>query len=117
MSIGVITPFRSQIALIKKLLSEYPSVSSMVTVDTIERYQGGARDIILFSMAVNQADALDRMTNVSEEGVDRKLNVALTRAKEHIVVLGSKEVLSHNKDYMTLMESCNSVSFEQYLNY
>ena len=117
MSIGVITPFRSQIALIKKLLSEYPSISNMITVDTIERYQGGARDIILFSMAVNQAEALDRMSNVSEEGIDRKLNVALTRSKEHIVVLGSKDVLSHNKDYRTLMESCNSVNFEEYTNH
>jgi len=114
MSIGVITPFRSQIALIKKLLSEYSSINAMVTVDTIERYQGGARDIILFSMAVNQADALDRMSNVSDEGIDRKLNVALTRAKEHIVILGAKEVLSHNKDYTNLMVSCNNVSFEVY---
>ncbi|MDA8692920.1 AAA domain-containing protein [Saprospiraceae bacterium] len=114
LSIGVITPFRAQIALIKKMLADYPDIENLITVDTIERYQGGARDIIVFSMAVNHANALDRMSNVSEEGIDRKLNVALTRAKEHIVILGSRNVLAHNKEYTKLIEFCNNVTFEAY---
>jgi DNA replication ATP-dependent helicase Dna2 len=116
-SIGVITPFRSQIALIKKMLSVHPSLNDIITVDTIERYQGGARDIIIYSMAVNQADALQRISNISEEGIDRKLNVALTRAKEHIVVLGAQKIVSYNKPYRNLMESCFNVSFDVYLNH
>jgi DNA replication ATP-dependent helicase Dna2 len=114
LSIGVITPFRAQIALIKKMLAQYPEIENLITVDTIERYQGGARDIIIFSMAVNHANALDRMSNVSAEGIDRKLNVALTRAKEHIVILGSRHILSHNQEYTKLMEFCNNVTFEVY---
>jgi len=104
-SIGVITPFRSQIALIKDLISEIDEADK-ITVDTIERYQGGARDHIIISLAVNQADLLNSITNISEEGVDRKLNVALTRAKEHIVILGTKEVLISNPSYQRLIEHC-----------
>lgn len=116
-SIGVITPFRSQIALIKKLISAHSSLHDIITVDTIERYQGGARDIIIYSMAVNQVDTLQRISNVSDEGIDRKLNVALTRAKEHIVVLGAQKLVSYNKPYRKLMESCFNVNFEVYLNH
>jgi len=114
-SVGVITPFRSQIALIKKKLESIGPIKEMITVDTIERYQGGARDNIIFSLAVNQANVLDQITNVSEEGIDRKLNVALTRAKEHIVILGTEKVMRKNSAYRGLIEFCNTLNFESFL--
>ncbi len=101
-SIGVITPFRSQIALIKEQLAD----QDKFTVDTVERYQGGSRDRIIISLAICEADLLDTITSISDEGIDRKLNVALTRAKEHLIILGSKEVLSRNTCYKRLIEHC-----------
>lgn len=110
-SIGIITPFRAQIALIKEKLSVYPALEKLITVDTIERYQGGARDHIIFSMATNQSHALDSIVSISQEGIDRKLNVALTRAKEHIVILGAQSIISNNPVYRSLIQYCNNVSF------
>ncbi|MBR9920148.1 MAG: AAA family ATPase [Bacteroidetes bacterium] len=103
-SIGVITPYRAQIALIRSLLRESDIDPDQFTIDTVERYQGGARDIILISLCTNTEDQLQSLVSLSDEGVDRKLNVALTRAREQIVILGNPEVLSENQTYRALME-------------
>lgn len=112
-AIGVITPFRSQIAMIRKTGDK--DLLKDVTIDTIERYQGGARERIIISLAVNEADLLDTITSMSEQGIDRKMNVALSRAKEHLVIIGNKEVLSKNKLYQQLIESCHSIDHETVL--
>ena len=104
-SIGIITPYRAQIAQIRKALSEKSIDSNLVTIDTVERYQGGARDIILISLCLNNTNQLSSLVSLSEEGVDRKLNVALTRARQHLVVLGNAEILQQNAIYKNLMES------------
>lgn len=109
-SIGVITPYRAQIAKIKQAMSEMDSsVRDMVTVDTVERYQGGARDIIILSMCTNKLSQMDALVSLSASGVDRKLNVALTRAREQLIVLGNKEILATNETYQSLVESCTEV--------
>ena len=92
-SIGIITPYRAQIAQIRQqLLAENIDVESL-TIDTVERYQGGARDIILISLCTNNFAQLDALVSMSEEGVDRKLNVALTRARKHLVILGQSRII------------------------
>ncbi len=114
-SIGVITPFRSQIALIKEGLDNLPS-RHIITVDTIERYQGGSRNQIVISLSVNQNYALRQISSLTDEGIDRKLNVALTRAKEHVIILGNKKVLETNPLYAQLIDYCrciNLADFEQ----
>lgn len=104
-SIGVITPYRAQIALIKsKLASTLP-----ITVDTVERYQGGARDIIIFSTCTNRASQLERLVSLSVEGIDRKLNVAITRSKEQFILIGNKEILSSNPIYEKLINRCSVI--------
>ncbi|MGB3842479.1 MAG: AAA domain-containing protein, partial [Bacteroidales bacterium] len=55
-SIGVITPYRSQIALIKSLLDK---TINDITIDTVERYQGSERDIIIYSFAINNLEYLE----------------------------------------------------------
>lgn len=104
-SLGVITPYRAQIAQIQNLLSteEIPH-KEQITVDTVERYQGGARDIILISLCTNRLSQLSALSSLSEEGIDRKLNVALTRAREHLVVLGNPALLETSPVYRALME-------------
>lgn len=94
-TIGVITPFRAQIANIRnKLNSKYHDV----TIDTVERFQGSERDIIIVSYAVKSSVQLRTVKSINDEGVDRKLNVTLTRAKEHLIIMGVEEVM--NKDIL-----------------
>jgi DNA replication ATP-dependent helicase Dna2 len=99
MTIGVITPFRAQIATIKNALKEQNIADENITIDTVERYQGGARDIILLSLCITHKRQLSSLVSLSEEGVDRKLNVALTRAKQHLVVLGNADILNESVIY------------------
>jgi DNA replication ATP-dependent helicase Dna2 len=105
LSLGVITPYRAQIAQIRKAMLEGGLDPNAYTVDTVERYQGGARDIILLSLCTNSPIQLASLVSLSTEGVDRKLNVAMTRAREHLVILGNSEVLKQDPLYRELIES------------
>ena len=104
-SIGVITPFRAQIATIKMYLEQTSIPLENITIDTVERYQGGARDIIIISMCLNHMRQLNLVSALSADGVDRKLNVALTRAREQIIMIGNKEVLSGSIPYKNFIEA------------
>ncbi|MBT8189201.1 MAG: DNA helicase, partial [Bacteroidia bacterium] len=108
-SIGVITPFRAQIAMIRSLLTN----SEEITIDTVERYQGGARNQIIISLAVSRAEMIDSISNYSDEGVDRKLNVALTRAREHLIILGSVNILKSNPVYSELINYCELIDYSE----
>ncbi|HUR29865.1 MAG TPA: AAA domain-containing protein, partial [Saprospiraceae bacterium] len=103
-TIGVITPFRAQIAAIlhKAHLSNLDL--SNVTVDTVERYQGGARDIIIMSASVNNRSTLSRIVSLNREGIDRKLNVAVTRARQQFILLGNEEILMQEHAYRALID-------------
>ena len=103
-SVGIITPYRAQIAQIQEVMLREGIDCTNLTIDTVERYQGGARDIILISLCVNAASQMETLVSLSEEGVDRKLNVALTRARERVVVLGNEEILRKNEMYRKFIE-------------
>lgn len=108
-TLGIITPFRNQIALIKHKLSEtnIPELDNIM-IDTVERFQGSQRDIIIFSFCMNKIYQLESLSNMnSEENVDRKLNVALTRARQQLFLVGNKNILSHNSLYKELIDSFN----------
>jgi len=102
-SIGVITPFRAQIASIFHLGYLKHIDLSNVTIDTVERYQGGARDIIIMSSAVNSQRSLSKITSVNSDGVDRKLNVAVTRARQQFVLIGNQSILESEPAYRSLI--------------
>ncbi|MEN6387684.1 MAG: ATP-binding protein [Candidatus Cryosericum sp.] len=94
-SIGVITPFRAQAACIYRVL---PADLQGIAVDTVERYQGGERDIIIVSFAVHSMSQMPSIMAPSWDGsVDRKLNVLLTRARKHLVLLGDPHVLEGSR--------------------
>jgi DNA replication ATP-dependent helicase Dna2 len=109
-TIGVIAPFRNQIALIKQKLEEAKITDfDLITVDTVERYQGSQRDIIIYSFAINNPFQLNGIINLNDDGtVDRKLNVALTRAKEQLILVGNDNFLSNDLVYYKLIEFIKS---------
>ncbi len=111
-SIGVITPFRAQIAAITYLAHLQHIDLSHVTIDTVERYQGGARDIIIMSSAVNSQQTLGRITSVNADGIDRKLNVAVTRARQQFVLIGTEKILKNEAAYQALMEMSVTIPVE-----
>ncbi len=102
--IGIITPYRAQIAYIRRALAAAGLRADDYLVDTVERYQGSAKRIILMSLCANEPEQVDRMSQLSSEGVDRKLNVAMTRAREHLVLVGCPEVLRHGEVYAKLLD-------------
>lgn len=106
-TLGIITPFKAQIALIKQLFTEAGIPADACTIDTVERYQGGARDIILISFCVQRPQELALITS-DAHGIDRKLNVALTRARERVITLGFPEALAGHKSYQGYMEAYGS---------
>ncbi|WP_321333023.1 AAA domain-containing protein [uncultured Bacteroides sp.] len=106
-TLGIITPYRSQIALIKKEIRRLgiPALND-VLIDTVERFQGSERDVVIYSFCVNHAYQLHFLSNMIEEGgvlIDRKLNVALTRARKQMFIIGVPELLHLNPIYHKLL--------------
>jgi len=95
MSIGIVTPYSSQVALIKSLMAadaEFRSLaiksSTVIEVQSVDGYQGRERDLIIFSaVRSNRQGRLGFLTDW------RRMNVALTRAKSALVVFGDMETL------------------------
>ena len=109
---GVISPYRSQIALIKKEIEALgiPALNEIL-VDTVERFQGSERDVIIYSFCVNRLSQLRFLANLTEENgirIDRKLNVALTRARKQMFIIGVRQLLEQNPIYAQLLKSCDS---------
>jgi DNA replication ATP-dependent helicase Dna2 len=98
-TLGIITPFRAQIALIRKTCLEEGVDLKEITIDTVERYQGSAREIIILSTAVSSPSQLSMIISENHEGIDRKLNVSITRAKKQFIMVGDPETLNRNSTY------------------
>ena len=110
-TLGIITTYRSQIATIRGALQAKGIPALMdVSVDTVERYQGSERDVILYSFCVNHRYQLKFLPNLTEENgvlIDRKLNVALTRARKQLIAMGCVEILRQNPLYARFVDSCS----------
>ncbi|HQW56812.1 MAG TPA: C-terminal helicase domain-containing protein, partial [Saprospiraceae bacterium] len=101
-TIGIITPFRSQIINIRHHLQQLDFELDCV-IDTVERFQGGACDIIIISMVVSNPDQMQMICS-GGEGIDRKMNVALTRARERLIMVGNPEILSLSPFYKSFID-------------
>jgi len=98
-TVGIIVPYRNQISTIRAEIARtrLPGGAD-ITVDTVERFQGSQRPVIIYGFTVSRPDQLDFLTDniIVDEGVeiDRKLNVAMTRAREHLVMVGNARLLA-----------------------
>ena len=108
-TVGVIVPYRNQIAMIRRAIEalDIPALLD-ISIDTVERYQGSQRDIIIYSFTVHKPYQLDFLTASSYEVdgkvIDRKLNVAMTRARKQLIMTGNVAVLSLNPIFNELIQ-------------
>lgn len=113
-TVGVIVPYRNQIATVRNTIDKRgPNILHNITIDTVERFQGSQRNYIIYGFTVQKYYQLRFLTgNVFEDSkgniIDRKLNVAMTRAKEHLIMVGNSEILANNFTYFKLMEFVKS---------
>ena len=107
-SIGVIVTYRHQIALIRREIARLGlSQLEDISIDTVERYQGSQRDVIIYSTGVQDLDGLEFLTSncFEEDGhmIDRKLNVAMTRARKQLIMTGNAGLLRKNEIFSELI--------------
>ena len=108
-TVGIIVPYRNQIAAIRQEI-ETLGIAALedITIDTVERYQGSQRDVIIYSFTAQCPWQLDFLTATCfvEDGhvIDRKLNVALTRARCQLFITGNETLLQQNPLFRQLID-------------
>ena len=120
-SVGVIVPYRNQIATIKHILqNRYLELNlDKITIDTVERFQGSQRDCIIYGLTIQERHQMNFLTENSfiedDKTIDRKLNVAMTRAQKQMIFVGNDKLVSVNKLYSELIKYTKQKnSFFQY---
>ncbi len=109
-TVGVIVPYRNQIAMIRKEIErlQIPALDR-ISIDTVERYQGSQRDVIIYSFTIRFGYQLDFLTSncFVEDGrtIDRKLNVAITRARCQMLMTGHAPLLRQNPVFAALIQA------------
>ena len=129
-TVGVIVPYRNQIAMIRREIAALGIPALLdISIDTVERYQGSQRDVIIYSFTISKPYQLDFLTaNCFEEDdgeyqssdgeyqssdgahqspghvIDRKLNVAMTRARKQLLMTGNQQVLCQNPIFAKLIQ-------------
>lgn len=89
--IGVISPYKHQVEILKELFSSSPLInfSDKISINTIDSFQGQERDIIYISMTRSNSE-----NNIGFLSDIRRMNVAMTRARKKLVVIGDSATLS-----------------------
>lgn len=97
-SIGITTPFRNQKEQLIKAVQPHPNLN--VTVDTVHRFQGDEKDIMIFSL-VCSTKGRESMNNFINTHAKNLINVGITRAKSALYIVGNKqycsEIVSNNQ--------------------
>ncbi len=93
-SIGIISPYRKQISMIQEFVT-----SNAIYAQTIDSFQGQERDIIFISLVrSNSANAIGFLSDY------RRMNVALTRAKKKLIIIGDSATLGNHSFYQKLLD-------------
>lgn len=116
-TVGIIVPYRNQIAAIRgEIFKAGVTEADHISIDTVERYQGSQRDVIIYSFTVQRRSQLAFLTAncFTENGrtIDRKLNVALTRARRQMIMTGNVDVLKENALFAELIRRYRVINIE-----
>lgn len=98
--VGVISPYRSQVHYLRRLLMHTPffkAFRSQIAVNTVDGFQGQERDVIVISLVrSNDAGQIGFLRDL------RRMNVAMTRARMKLIIIGNAPTLSHNPFFRQL---------------
>ena len=97
---GLISPYKAQVQYIRSLVKRDPffkPLRSLITIHTVDGFQGQERDVILISLVRANAEG-----RIGFLGDLRRMNVAMTRARMKLIILGNAETLSHHPFYRKL---------------
>ncbi|MGB1755133.1 MAG: ATP-binding protein, partial [Candidatus Thalassarchaeaceae archaeon] len=94
--IGIITPYAGQVRAIRDAL---PERNDSVEVHTVDGYQGREKEVIIFSCVRSNSDG-----TVGFLSDERRLNVALTRAKRGLIVIGDPDTLRNDQTWASWLD-------------
>ena len=100
--VGIISPYRAQVQYLKKLIKKYEFFKPyrrLISVNTVDGFQGQERDVILISLVrSNDEGQIGFLKDL------RRMNVAMTRARMKLIILGNKDTMTKHPFYMKLWE-------------
>lgn len=95
--IGIISPYRSQVKFLRHLIKHTPFFKpfrKLISINTVDGFQGQERDIILISLVrSNDEGQIGFLRDL------RRMNVAITRARMKLLIIGNSATLSRHKFY------------------
>lgn len=108
--VGIISPYRAQVQLLRKELRKrefFRPYRHLLTVNTVDGFQGQERDIILISLVrSNDGGDIGFLRDL------RRMNVAITRARMKLIILGSSETMTSHPFYKKLYEYVGQLKVE-----
>lgn len=100
--VGLISPYRSQVQLLRSMINGdkfFKPFKGLMTVNTVDGFQGQERDVILLSMVRSNEKG-----EIGFLGDLRRMNVAMTRARHKLIIVGNSETLCKHTFYRKLVE-------------
>lgn len=107
LDVGIISPYKAQVQILRRLLKQTPffkTVRKFITVNTVDGFQGQERDIIVLSMVRSNEEGKIGFLNDL-----RRMNVAMTRARMKLIIIGNTGTLSSNPFYIRLYKYIQSL--------
>lgn len=106
-SIGIIAPYKAQVSLLQeKILENKPEeeVLNKLTVNTVDSFQGQERDIVYITLVrSNETGEIGFLANT------RRMNVAITRARKKLVIIGDSGTIGQNPFYSAFLDYINEI--------
>ena len=104
---GIISPYKAQVQYLRNKIKADASLKpyrSLFTVNTVDGFQGQERDVIFISLVrTNEEGQIGFLNDL------RRMNVAITRARMKLVILGEAETLKHHGFYRRLLEFIQNI--------
>ena len=105
--VGIISPYRAQVQYLKKLIKKYEFFKPyrrLISVNTVDGFQGQERDVILISLVRSNDEG---QTGFLKDL--RRMNVAMTRARMKLIILGNKDTMTKHPFYKKLWEYVEAI--------